>query len=213
MTIQDWAASKLTEDGFKVDAASNNGLLIATRGKERLIVVAETSPPVFSLDELDAILEAYPGCEAVTLVKRFPAEDVMEDARDRGVLVDSWGNVVRALSSAGPMHRFQHPDEEYLRSRIERHRNVSGMVRVGLSAWRVERTGLRDLVIITHGRYEFPVDELHRLLSEHPNLEPDAFVITNPYSNGLSKRVIDAAAQTEVEIYLLNDFFTRLAKQ
>jgi hypothetical protein len=147
------------------------------------------------------------------LIRRFPDADVIETAESSGVLVDSFGNVRAALDSRGPLSHFQNRDEEYLRSRIENHRKVSGMVRVGFGAWRIERQGLRDLLIITHDRYEFPVDELHRLLREHPNLEPDAFVITNPYTNGLSQRVMDAAAQIGVEIYLLNDLFGRLAKE
>lgn len=207
-------ASKLSEnEDFEIGTVGDHGLSVTSRGKDRLTVVAEPIPEPFGLDELDAILSAYQGCEAIILIRRCPDVEVVETARARGVLVDTFGNVTGALASRGPMRDFQNRDEAYLRSRLQRSRYVSDVVRVGFGAWRVERSGLRDLVIITSARYEFPVDDLHELLGQNPNLEPDAVVVTNPYANGLSKRVVDAAVQAGMEIYLLNDFFGRLARQ
>jgi len=190
-----------------------NGLLVETEEGKRLVVVAEPGPDAFGLEELADFLEVYPDCEAVVMIKRFPDVGVVEAARSRGVLVDLFGDVAQALRSRRPLREFQSRDEKYLRSRIETHQKVSGMVRIGLGAWRVERRGLRELLIITHDRYEFPVDELLRLLSENPSLEPDAFVVTNPNTTGLSTRVKDAAAHTGIDIYLLKDFLLRLSRE
>jgi hypothetical protein len=108
--------------------------------------------------------------------------------------------------------RFLHQDEIYLRSRLLSARHVTDVVRIGTHSWRIERRGGLDLEIITHDRYEFPVSEHHQLLTQHPGLTPDAFVITNPNCRGLSTRVQEASKEVGVEVYLLNDFFARIAR-
>ncbi|WP_138926161.1 hypothetical protein [Glutamicibacter creatinolyticus] len=210
MTIQAWVEEKLSKSEIDTESNGDNGILTICEGRARLIVVAEPGPSPLGFDELDAILDTYPTCEAIVLIRRFPDNGVFEAARARGVLLDTFGKVLKALKLQTPLHEFQDNDESYLRSRLIRHGKVSDIVRIGLAAWRIERLGLRDLIVITHDRYEFPVDELYERLDAHPNLEPDAFIITNPNTNGLSTRVTAAAMETGVEIHLLKAIFTRL---
>lgn len=212
MSIQAWVEGKLTKSEIETGSIGDHGILTNCEGRERLIVVAEPGPAPLGIGELDTILSTYPACEAIVLIRRFPDVGAFEAARARGVLLDTFGRASKALKSPSPLHEFQDNDESYLRSRLIRHNKVTNIVRIGLEAWRIERRELRDLIIITHDRYEFPVDELYQRLDEHPNLEPDAFVITNPNTNGLSTRVTDAAKQTGVEIHLLKAIFTRLGR-
>jgi hypothetical protein len=211
MSIQSWALNKLRVSGFDVTGVGTHGISVRVGRTERLIVVGEPGPEPFDRDELAHLMATYPSCEGVLLIRRVPTQSAFEMAAEQGLLIDTFGAFTSALSEREPLVRYQSSEEQYLRSRVQRHRSVVDMLRTGLSSWRIERNlPQHELAIITHDRYEFPVDELRQALSMHPGLAPDAVIITNPNTQGLSTRVLGAASELGVAIFLLNDFLIQL---
>lgn len=213
MSLQSWLIRRVGEEDYKAEPFGRNGLTIARPGRDETVLAfaPDPDPEPFGLADLEQALGEYPGCEVIVLIKRHAGPGVVESAQTRGVVVGTMRHLYRAVDRDGPAGEFEHDDDRYLRLRLCRHRSVSKAVRIGMHAWRIERTnGLPVLTIIRHGRYEFPLAELMDLLEQHPGIEPDAFVITNPNASGLSRRVLDASAQLGIPVLLLDDLLARL---
>lgn len=215
MTIRDWVQDKLARDGLDVAPVGVDGLAVSTRSRlhPAVVVVPTPGPDVFGAPQLDAVARDYPTVDAVLLIRRPADEAVFAVAFERGIQIDTFRNVTRALEGHDEMSRYQHPDERYLRSRIGQLPAVREIHRIGLSAWAIERSdGQASLKIITHDRYEFPASELREVLDQHPTIRPDAVVITNPNTNGLSTLVVETAEQQGVRLFLLRDFIDDLRR-
>ena len=212
MTIRDWVQDKFANGGLEVSPVGEDGLAVTTPLHPNAVVVVPTpGPETFGAPQLESVVRDYPSVDAVLLLRRPADEAAFAAASVDGIQIDTLGNVARALMEPGDIGRYQHPNEQYLRSRIGRVPAVRGIRRVGLSAWEIDRKGNQpSLKIITHGRYEFSASELREVLDLHPTNPPDAVVITNPYTNGLSTLVLKTAEEQGVRVVLLGDFIENL---
>ena len=168
MTLRDWVEQKLGRDGFPSTRVRENGLLVQRpNGSESAVFVAESSGTPFGLLDLDAAIKELPDCEVTVVIRRPISAGTFEAAVARGILLEGFGGLTRALATDGPVVNYQHPDEVYLRNRLRPRAQVESVVRIGLKAWRVMRRGdLRNLNIVTHDRYEYTDDEMLQLLSD-----------------------------------------------
>lgn len=212
MTLRDWAQRTLERDRFASTSTGANGLLVQRQdGSQSVVFVAESSGRPFGVPELESAIQELPNCEVVLIIRRPISAGTFEAAMSKGVLLEGFGGLTRALAMDGPVLNYQHPDEVYLRNRLRPRPQVTGVIRIGLKAWRVERRGdLRDLTIVTHDRYEFTDDEMWQLLADYPGLKPDAFVITNPNARGFGTRVSTSAAGAGITLLYLDQFLERL---
>ena len=212
MTIRDWVQDKFASVGLNPEAVGEDGFAVSTPfHTHALVVIPAPGPTVFGAPQLNSVINDYPTVDSILLIRRPADEEVFAAASERGIQIDTLGNVTRALREPGKISRYQHPDEQYLRSRINRAPTVREIRRVGLSAWNIDRKGDQPtLKIITHNRYEFSASELQGVLDLHPGNLPHALVITNPYTNGLSTLVVNAAEQLDVQALLLDDFIENL---
>lgn len=214
MTIQSWVADKLSEDGLGVDLFGRHGLKITSglRGVPIVAFVPEPGMRPFDVQDLEEALAEYGNLEAIVMIRRSVGPGVIEAASAQHVLIGPLGHIQRAIESGVAVAQFRHPDDVYLSSRLNRHPSVMAVTQVGINAWRIDRAqSLDSLTIVRHDRYEFPVDELHTLLGAHPGIELDAIVVTNPNASGFSQRVIGAATEVGLPIFLLDEFLQRLS--
>lgn len=213
MTIQTWVIDKLKKRGWDTCAIGGHGLLVTSPSStQTVLAVAEPGEESFCREDLEQLSNAYENCKGVILIRRPATSEAFEYAIKHNLLLDSFGNIVRALESELEFSNFQHPDEKYLRSRIMHHRSVKKIDRIGLKAWRIERKPpLSALVIITQESYEFPVSSLRDLIKNHPDIDLDTFVCINPNTDKLSSQVVNAATEVGSKIFLLKDFLSNLS--
>lgn len=214
MSIQSWCIRKLTAGGsYSATGFGTHGLHVKRPGLDDVVAYCPDSSDVpFTESDLEAAFAEVPEAQALVLVNRPLDAGVFEVAVAEGLLVASFGHFERALGHAD-VTGFVHPEEVYLRRRLTQRSQVAGVSRIGMRAWRVDRTGrLRPLTIITHDRYEFTDDEMWQLIGAHPGVEPDAFVVTNPNTRGFGNRVATSAAGLGVVICTTNEFVARLGK-
>lgn len=209
MTIRGWVQNRFIEEGLNSTPIGSDALAVSSDARQdaATVVIPEPGSNIFGVPQLKSILREHGNVDSVLLIRRPADEAVFTVASDLGIQIDTLGNVVRALHEYGKLSHFQHPTEVYLRSRIGRLPGVLDMHRIGLSAWGIERSeGAPLLKFITHNRYEFPASELRKVLDEHPTIQPDAVVITNPNSSGFSNPVMEIARQLGVRLLVLRDF-------
>lgn len=214
MTMRNWAFGKLRESGFDVTARRVDSIEVARdRMPSVTATFVEPGRDLFRVEDLLTILDRPLSPDAVVITRRAVEYGVVEAAAERGVLLESFGGLVRALQEEADLTDYQHRDERYLRQRIGRHYAVTDVTRIGLKAWRVTRGRLLEpLNIVTHDRYEFTDDELLGLLDDYRDYGIDAFVVTNPNAQGFGSRVIRTAQGAGVVLCILDEFIDRLAE-
>lgn len=212
MSIQTWCIQKLNHDRpATASAIGDHGILVRRPRFDDVVAYCPDSGRLpFTVSDLDQALKEVPETHAFVVVSRPVGVGVFELAASERLLVASFGHFQRALDIRD-VSSFMHPEEEYLRGRLTRRPSVTRVTRVGMRAWTIERNGgRRPLTIVTHDRYEFTDDEMWQLVENHPGLEVDAFVVTNPSSGGFGSRVSTNARNLGITICNLDEFLGQL---
>jgi hypothetical protein len=214
MSIQTWCMKKLNTGTLTATAIGRHGVRVERPGKPDVVAYCPDSGSApFTHDDLDAALEEVEGVQALVVVRRPLEAGVFHEAGSRGLLVATFGHFEQALGKRD-VSTFVHSEETYLHERLDPRPQVLRVTRIGIRAWRIDRTGdLRTLQIVTHDRYEFTDDEMWELVAQNPGLNTDAFVITNPNSEGFGNRVATSAEGLGIVICTMNEFLARLGQR
>ncbi|WP_086664256.1 hypothetical protein [Lentzea kentuckyensis] len=209
MSIRDWMIGKLREDSKPAEPLGEHGLLVRRPGRSDAIgyCVEPDSQTPFTVEALHAAVDELPDTRMVIITRRLVDPDVYEEARELGVVVDTFGAFRRAVDDFDDISTYTHRDEDYLHRRLYATRAVTQLKRCGQRAWQIIRTApLRPLTIVIHDRYELTDEDFGRVLAEYPKLDLDAFVITNSSAQGFGTRVLNTARRARVPLYTLDDF-------
>lgn len=215
MSIRDWVVSQLRKDAREVEAVGEHGVKVLRMGRPDAIgyCVERDSVNPFTVQALQHAVTELPDAGMVIVTRRVVDPDVYDQARELKVCVDTFGGFSRALDDLDDISEYVHREEEYIRRRLMATRAVTSMIRRGHRAWELQRVnGLRPLTIVTHDRYEMTEYEFTAVLNQHPKLDLDAFVITNPNAHGIGNRAVVSAQQAGIPLYLLDEFIAEIRK-
>jgi hypothetical protein len=213
MSIRSWVIRQLRKDSERVVEVGDHGVRILRPGRPDAVAycVEPDGGRSFSVPDLEDAVQELPEAGMVVITRRAVDPEVYKRAGELGVCVDTFGGLGRAIHGNEDISEYMHPEEIYIRKRLMSTRFVSNVARIGQRAWAIDRRqGLRQLTIVTHERYELTDDGFAEVLSQYPELELDALVITNPSAQGFGRRVATSAQQAGVRLYTLNEFVAKV---
>lgn len=221
MTLRDWIGDRLHEDehGRPTGVAK-----VIAEGPHSLKATREALPPAyiycaeangaqaFTPADLENAMGELPDVQFIVVTRaRTVVGSTYTSADELGIAVGGLSALHFALRSLPDIGSYRSKNHEYVQQRLSTHRIIECWRRVGYDAYEIERTGgLRNLVIITMTPYEVTQYEVYRLLEEHPDVDIDALVTTNPNCRGFSRATLEAVSHAGVEIMTLDDFMFSL---
>lgn len=215
MSIRDWVVVQLRKGGREVGVVGEHGVRVVRPNRPDAVAfcVEPDSMSPFTIDALQNAVDELPQAGMVIVTRRIVDPEVYDRARDLKVCVDTFGGFDRALGEFDDISQYVHPEETYLRKRMTATRAVTLVTRRGHRAWELERSNrLRQLMIVTHDRYELTDDGFIEIFNQYPMLNLDALVITNPAARGFGARVVRSAQRAGIPLYTLNDFIDEIRK-
>ncbi|MBB2945332.1 hypothetical protein FB565_005065 [Actinoplanes lutulentus] len=214
MTMRDWAAGKLREDGYPtVTPVGVHGLQINRKALPPAFVycVEKKGNLSFTARDLDDAIREMPTAEAFLLIRRSADGSAYEMAETRGVLLARMGDLKGALLRSPRISEYVSSEQQYVHNRLNSNWHVANTRRCGEFTYEVSRKGgLSPLVAIFYSDYELTSDSVYSLLAAEPRVPVDAIVNTNPSCRGFASEVYEAGKVSNTKILLLTDFLKSL---
>ena len=221
MTLRDWIGNRLYED----EHGGPTGVVgVIAEGPYSLKATREDLPPAyiycaddngtreFTPEDLEDALGEMPGVQFIVVTRsRTVTGSTYTDADDLGIAVGGLSTLQSALRDFADVGNYKSNNHKYVQRRLSTNRYIESWRRVGYDAYEIERPGgLRNLVIITLNPYEVTQEEVYRLIEEHPEVDVDALVNTNPNCRGFSSATLESVSHVGVKIMTLSDLLYSL---
>ncbi len=209
MTKSGWVAEKLKQQVGIAEVSVQTETRINAKYNHNSLVIACASGDPVTGDEIDDILSDAPCAQFIVVIPKTVRIDPSAWLRC-SVLNVGLGGIVDlsdGISSGDAPRSFRNKNMRFIISRFESVRTATAITRIGHNTLQFFINS-RSFVATFVEDYEMTEEETVAVLAASP--ASDFLIVTNPYAKGMSQDSVQAAKDSGVRMFLLQEFVSNM---